>query len=85
MSLAHIAGKIELMLSAPGPAIRPGSIEEAVCLPLEGHLKLGAEKGCVRTENLCFPGEQVSMLPDCQEAISFSSKPQDKTNSCPTC
>lgn len=85
MSLAHIAGKKELMLSAPGPAIRLDSIEEAVCLPLEEHLILGAGKGCVRTENLCFPGEQVSILLDCQEAISFSSKPQDKTNSCPAC
>lgn len=87
MSLAHTAGKKELMLSANrrGPANRRGSWEEAACLPVEEFLKLGARKGYIRSENLCFPGEQAFMVPDRQEAISFSSKLQDKTNCCPAC
>lgn len=75
--MAPRAGKQELALSAAEPASRPGCMDEAACLASEKSWKLRQEKTGVR-----FHALPESTAPSCdgQEAISFCSKPQDKTN-----
>lgn len=62
MSVAGIAGKKELTLSAPNPVSRLGSREVAVCRCWRS-VRNWEQKKAVR-ENVGFAGEQVSRLPD---------------------
>lgn len=66
---AHIVGKKELKLSGLGLARRGHDSGFGEVFEIETKRK-------VWNENLCFSGGQISMLPDCQEVISFCSMRQ---------